>query len=209
MIKSINDFYKRSSTCWRRECKKCQNNKSMEFRRNKKKEFKLFKNTLQCHICGESRGNCLIFHHHTSEKNDNVSTFINRGNFTKAYEEIKLTMVLCHNCHINIHYNNNYKNSKSSSRRTQIKNLQKWHEILLNDGCKKCGYNNNPWVLQSHHIDPTTKENGISRMIVSKGWIKILEELKKCITLCANCHQDFHQLEREQKIDLNTYLNKF
>lgn len=38
------------------------------------------------------------------------------------------------------------------------------------------------------------------------AWDKIQEEITKCIPLCANCHREFHYLEKEENITLNKFL---
>jgi len=62
-------------------------------------------------------------------------------------------------------------------------------------------------VLDFHHIDKETKEFTIGT--IKKGSKeKILKEIDKCVCLCANCHREFHHLEREQQITLQEYLDK-
>ena len=60
-------------------------------------------------------------------------------------------------------------------------------------GCTHCGkhFKNNPEVLDFHHPDPSTKVKNVSYYWRS-SWAqleKIMEEYKKCIVLCANCHR--------------------
>lgn len=54
-------------------------------------------------------------------------------------------------------------------------------------GCADCGITN-PVVLQFDHVTGT-KVTNVSNM-VARGWSadKILEEVKKCEVVCANCH---------------------
>lgn len=77
--------------------------------------------------------------------------------------------------------------------------LKKEHEIRdsFSDyktaiGCQKCGYNKCAAALDFHHLNPSTKE----RRIEGKHWYfqtpLILNELKKCILLCKNCHYEQH-----------------
>lgn len=70
--------------------------------------------------------------------------------------------------------------------------------------CEKCG-ESRAHVLDFHHKDPNTKEFTIGKL--KKGSQEVLqEEIDKCICLCANCHRDFHYLEKSIGITLDEYL---
>lgn len=58
--------------------------------------------------------------------------------------------------------------------------------------CFSCGIKYPPYVMDLHHTDPEKKEYAIST-ILTKGWSekRLLEELKKCIVLCSNCHREY------------------
>lgn len=56
--------------------------------------------------------------------------------------------------------------------------------------CIKCGYNKCLKALEFHHLDPTQKD-----FTISNDHFKLLEaveESKKCILLCSNCHRELH-----------------
>ena len=72
-------------------------------------------------------------------------------------------------------------------------------------GCKKCG-EKRPYVLDFHHINPQNKTGVIAHMIKSSSAENLLEELQKCVVLCANCHREFHYLERTEGITFDKYL---
>lgn len=75
---------------------------------SKNKEwFAVYKKTLKCEICGESRWYCLVFHHkNPEEKEYNIGSMINRiCNKEKILEEIEKCIILCANCHRELHYN--------------------------------------------------------------------------------------------------------
>ena len=58
--------------------------------------------------------------------------------------------------------------------------------------CRMCG-EDDPVVLHFHHRDPSTKLEGVSRLISdSAPWERVVEEAKKCAVLCANCHLRLH-----------------
>lgn len=61
---------------------------------------------------------------------------------------------------------------------------------LRGGACVRCGYNKCMKALEFHHIDPTKKDFTISNDHFKL--IEALEESKKCILLCSNCHKEFH-----------------
>lgn len=55
--------------------------------------------------------------------------------------------------------------------------------------CVRCGYNRHPAGFDFHHVDQKTKKFGISGNHTRK-WSIIVEELDKCILVCATCHRE-------------------
>ena len=56
--------------------------------------------------------------------------------------------------------------------------------------CIRCGYNTTIKALEFHHLDPNKKD-----FTISNDHFKLreaVEESKKCILLCANCHRELH-----------------
>lgn len=68
--------------------------------------WKQYKETLKCQCCGESRWWCLDFHHKDpSTKDMAVSSMISNSKSKEAIlEEIAKCVVVCRNCHADIHY---------------------------------------------------------------------------------------------------------
>ena len=62
--------------------------------------------------------------------------------------------------------------------------------------CQCCGYNKCIHALQFHHLNPEDKEVALSSWSYM-NWTKITNELKKCILVCSNCHQEIHAGVRE------------
>lgn len=63
-------------------------------------------------------------------------------------------------------------------------------------------------MLDFHHIDPKIKTKTVARMTSnSTSNIKIEAEIDKCIVLCANCHREFHFLNRKLSISILEYVN--
>lgn len=63
--------------------------------------------------------------------------------------------------------------------------------------CKKCGYAKNLSALEFHHIDPSTKNFQIDLRVFSNLSDEALEEeIAKCILVCANCHREIHNPDK-------------
>lgn len=83
---------------------------------------------------------------------------------------------------------------------------QKWKHP-----CEKCG-ESRLYVIQFHHIDPATKKFCIGANASTRKDIDLEQEVKKCVCLCSNCHDEFHFLyggKPENPIEaLKEYLGK-
>ena len=58
--------------------------------------------------------------------------------------------------------------------------------------CVICAYNRSLQALDFHHLNPSQKDFGISAKGYTRSWVKVKEELDKCVLLCANCHREIH-----------------
>lgn len=59
--------------------------------------------------------------------------------------------------------------------------------------CNKCGYSTCHHSLDLHHLDPSKKSFSFGKIMANpKKWNILVEEAKKCILLCKNCHSEFH-----------------
>ncbi len=63
---------------------------------------------------------------------------------------------------------------------------------LFGGACRKCGYKACLAALDFHHLDPKTKTGNVLKIIKSRGKHAAIEEAKKCILLCSNCHDELH-----------------
>lgn len=81
----------------------------------------------------------------------------------------------------------------------------RWKAIAHKGGrCQICGYDRCVEALEFHHLNSSRKDFGISSKGYTRSWSKVLEELEKCILLCANCHRELHaglQLPRETVVE--------
>jgi predicted nucleic acid-binding Zn ribbon protein len=59
--------------------------------------------------------------------------------------------------------------------------------------CHVCGYKKNLAALSFHHVNAEHKEIGLDvRHLSNRTWSAVLEEVSKCVLLCANCHMEQH-----------------
>lgn len=79
-------------------------------------------------------------------------------------------------------------NARNNERRLRQKQLLE--EYKDTQRCVVCGEDEN-CCLEFHHIDSSQKEFTIGASVHYK-WERILEELKKCVCLCSNCHNKLH-----------------
>ena len=62
---------------------------------------------------------------------------------------------------------------------------------IFHNKCCICGFNSFPEALEFHHINPSQKKFGLSSNVM-KSLDKQIEEAKKCILVCSNCHKGIH-----------------
>lgn len=74
----------------------------------------------------------------------------------------------------------------------------------IKKNCVKCN-EDRFWVLDFHHLNPSEKDKGVSELL-NHSFIRLKNEVSKCIILCRNCHSDFHYLEKQNNINIKEYL---
>ena len=70
--------------------------------------------------------------------------------------------------------------------------------------CVKCGCSKF-YLIDFHHLNPAEKDFAISDNSHAKIET-LMKEIDKCVSLCANCHREFHYLEREKGMTIEEYL---
>lgn len=109
--KDVGEFYSRGTlksgeTRYKSECKLC-NNKASKARRlnvfdSVLKELNL---SLQCELCGYSKNRAALCFHHLDEDEKDFGLSGNRfRNRDELKREIEKCVILCHNCHMEVHY---------------------------------------------------------------------------------------------------------
>jgi predicted HNH restriction endonuclease len=110
-IKELDQFYKNRSTKdgLSGYCKRCSHEGEKENNQLSKEWLQTLKN--KCQICGESRWWVLDFHHvDPSKKTISIAKYAVSGTASfeskkkKILKELKSCIVICANCHRDIHY---------------------------------------------------------------------------------------------------------
>lgn len=82
------------------------------------------------------------------------------------------------------------KNSEAvAKRRRKLKALA---VEFMGGKCHRCGWNEHQSGLVPHHVNESKKSFGIGSNGNTRSWKAVMEECKKCILLCSNCHHVIH-----------------
>lgn len=65
-----------------------------------------------------------------------------------------------------------------------------WHDWKREQGCACCN-ETEPVCLELHHLDPNEKEFALSNSH-TRSWKSMMEEAKKGVVVCSNCHKKIH-----------------
>jgi len=75
---------------------------------------------------------------------------------------------------------------------------ERWREFKSTLSCSVCG-ESEPSLLDFHHPNPSPTDRKISTLLRNSAFKSAIEEAKKCVVLCANCHRRHHHAERLAK----------
>lgn len=90
-----------------------------------------------------------------------------------------------------------------------VKKRKKDLASLFGGRCCICGFDAFQEALEFHHIDPSTKTFGLTDSnAVTKALEKQLEEARKCVLLCANCHRGVHAGYLELPSNVEVFFNE-
>lgn len=86
---------------------------------------------------------------------------------------------------------NKDKHLKEAQKRRQ--DFRKWwNDYKSQFKCQRCP-ESDPVCIDFHHLNPDEKDSAVSTLISNQNRKKIIEEVEKCIPLCANCHRKEHR----------------
>jgi len=145
----------------------------------------------KCEKCGNDNIFHLIFHHKNENKKSNGISGILAHRWSEIEVEIKKCILLCCNCHQELH------GSDSTIK-------QKLLELKGENECSVCGYKSiNNASLSFHHKKEKsfwiTSKCNYTRNEFGIPIDKLLTEMEKCVVVCENCHRNIHA-------DTNRYM---
>jgi len=86
-----------------------------------------------------------------------------------------------------------------SAKRAMDRAREMKAELVAMSGgrCSRCPYDRYLGALEFHHRDPSTKKFSLAvGNLRGKPREVVLEEWRKCVLLCANCHREVEDAER-------------
>ena len=93
-------------------------------------------------------------------------------------------------------YRENKELYKLRAKEHRQKKIDFVNNYKVEKGCSVCGEKHIA-CLDFHHVESSGKVENIANMAYNKAKMsKIIEEIKKCVVLCANCHRKHHYNER-------------
>jgi hypothetical protein len=92
------------------------------------------------------------------------------------------------------YYERNKETVKATTKENSKTYRDKWRSFKATLSCVKCGQNHVA-TLDFHHVDSSTKEAAVNELVRNRAYKKAMQEVEKCIVLCANCHRIHHHEE--------------
>jgi hypothetical protein len=91
-----------------------------------------------------------------------------------------------------------YQKNKITHKLNAYKNRKKykkqWDEFKASQKCSHCGMQH-PAVIDFHHVVRSKDNPKVNQLIKNKRYRAAMEEVNKCVPLCANCHRILHWSE--------------
>ena len=79
-----------------------------------------------------------------------------------------------------------------NNRRRQKEKRQRLVIDAKDQPCTACGIQYHYSAMDLHHTDPSTKKASLGYLTKAGKLKEIVEEIEKCVVLCANCHRLYH-----------------
>ena len=144
----------------------------------------------RCEDCGYDRSMWALDFHHLDPDKKSFALGGFLGSMERARREAAKCVLVCAACHRMRHLET--RSSGTHPVTVFRQNLKRRAVTAMGGACVGCALREPVDALEFHHLDPKTKEFGISTEGIPRRWDKIETELAKCVLLCANCHREVH-----------------
>lgn len=156
-----------------------------------------------CKICGKSDLRVLQFHHKEAGEKEIEICLLKNRRWSEIEKEIKKCVLLCSNCHRELHWKENAEDRRRSKLRLCLL------RYMGSEKCSRCGYHgSNPNSLDIHHKH--SKKYDINLKLGKRKAIteSILDETEKCEVICSNCHMIEHTKMNKEDMELIEIKNR-
>jgi len=96
------------------------------------------------------------------------------------------------------HYEANKEAHLARTKRNKAKRKKEWDEYKASQKCTECGLQH-PALIDFHHVIRDGDKQSVNKLVADGRFARAMEEIKKCIPLCANCHRMLHWQENQTK----------
>jgi len=96
------------------------------------------------------------------------------------------------------HYEKNKEASIARIKANKLRYQKQWAEFKSTLKCINCGFDN-PAALDFHHVIKDPDNQKLYEILRRNAYKRAMEEIKKCVVLCANCHRIHHHEEHLHK----------
>ena len=86
----------------------------------------------------------------------------------------------------------------AKSKVQRLSFAKRWEVFKSQQVCINCGFAH-PAAIDFHHVKRDPSNRKLYRLIQNRAFARALEETKKCVPLCANCHRVHHYEEHKTK----------
>ena len=105
---------------------------------------------------------------------------------------------LKHREYSRMHYERNKTKIINNAKAQKTTFRAKWMEFKQSARCVSCGFDH-PAAIDFHHINPSPDDKKLFELLRRNNYSAAMEEIKKCVPLCANCHRIHHYDEHAIK----------
>ena len=96
------------------------------------------------------------------------------------------------------YYAKNREKVKAVTYKNKEIQREAWIKFKSSKKCRYCGASH-PAIIDFHHVVRDATKQSVHKLIRNYQFTRAMEEIKKCIPLCANCHRIHHWEEKMLK----------